>query len=229
MTQFRRYAIYYAPRRGAFAEAAASRLGWDAAGAVAVAQPDLPGLPRALADLTVAPRKYGFHGTIRAPFRLASGVTEAMVQEAVSGLARRQRAVRLQGLQLARLGGFLALVPEGDDSALLALGAAVVEGLDPLRAALNPQEYARRKPDRLTPRQRALLDRWGYPYVMEEFRFHLTLSDDLAAAEVEPVAAIAEDWFAPVLPQPFAVEDLCLFGEDDQGRFHLIGRHALTG
>lgn len=229
MTEFKRYAVYYAPRRGAFAGAAASWLGWDAADAAAVAQPDLPGLPRALADLTVAPRKYGFHGTIRAPFRLGQGVTEAMVQEAVSGLARRQAAVRLAGLQLARLGGFLALVPEGDAAPLLALGAAVVEGLDPLRAPLNPQEYARRKPDRLTPRQRALLDRWGYPYVMEEFRFHLTLSDDLAPAEVEPVAAVAEDWFAPVLPQPFTVEDLCLFGEDDQGRFHLIGRHALTG
>jgi putative phosphonate metabolism protein len=229
MTQFKRYAIYYAPRRGAFAEAAASWLGWDAAGAVAVVQPDLPGLLRPLPDLTAAPRKYGFHGTIRAPFRLGQGVTEAMVQDAVSGLARRLAAVRFAGLQLARLGGFLALVPEGDEAPLLALGAAVVEGLDPLRAALNPQEYARRKPDRLTARQRALLDRWGYPYVMEEFRFHLTLSDDLPAREAEAVAAVAEDWFAPVLPRPFVIEDLCLFGEDGEGRFHLIGRHGLTG
>jgi hypothetical protein len=35
--------------------------------------------------------------------------------------------------------------------------------------------------------------------------------------------------FAPVLPQPFRIEDLCLFGEDAGGRFHLLLRYALTG
>jgi hypothetical protein len=35
--------------------------------------------------------------------------------------------------------------------------------------------------------------------------------------------------FAPVLPHPFRIEDLCLFGEDAAGRFHLLHRYALAG
>ena len=229
MSDFQRYAIYYAPRSGAFAEAAAEWLGRDPATGRAVPQPDLPGLPRALAGLTGAPRRYGFHGTIRAPFRLAGGVTEAMVQQAVAGLACRLAPVRMAGLGLHRLGGFLALTPEGDDAALIALGAEVVRALDPLRAPLTPAEVARRRPGNLTERQRELLARWGYPYVMEEFRFHLTLSDDLPPDEARALGAVAAEFFAPVLPQPFAVEDLCIFAEDGAGLFHLIGRHPLTG
>ena len=229
MSGFRRYAVYYAPRRGDFAEAAAEWLGWDVASGKAVAQPDLAGLPRALHDLTAAPRKYGFHGTIKAPFRLAQGATESQLQTAAAGLARSLGPARMPGLKLAHLGGFLALVPDGDEAGLMTLAAEVVRGLDAFRAPLSPEERARRNPERLSPRKRELLDQWGYPHVMEMFRFHLTLTDDLPEDQIIPVARVAADWFAPVIPAPFVVEDLCLFGEDMLGRFHLIGRHALTG
>lgn len=81
----------------------------------------------------------------------------------------------------------------------------------------------------MTPRQRELLSAWGYPFVMEEFRFHLTLSDNLPESEAAELAARLDPWLAPDLPRPFAIEDLCLFGEDAAGRFHLLERHALTG
>lgn len=229
MDPMKRYAVYFAPRPGAFADCAAEWLGWDAARGVAVAQPDLPGLPRPVAALTADPRKYGFHGTIRAPFRPAPGVSGDAVAQAVAGLAARLAPARCTGLRLANLHGFLALVPDGPDDAIRALGAAVVEGTEALRAPLTPEEVARRRPESLTPPQRALLDRWGYPYVMDEFRFHLTLTDRLAAEEVQAVAAVLGAHVAPVLPRPFAIEDLCLFGEDAAGRFHLIHRYALSG
>ena len=101
--------------------------------------------------------------------------------------------------------------------------------LDALRAPLTPAEIAKRRPERLNPRQRELLAAWGYPYVIEEFRFHLTLSDDLPEAEAEDLAAVLGPWLAPDLPRPFGITDLCLFGEDQAGRFHLLERHALTG
>ncbi|MBE2276306.1 MAG: DUF1045 domain-containing protein [Rhodobacteraceae bacterium] len=81
----------------------------------------------------------------------------------------------------------------------------------------------------MSARQRALLDRWGYPFVMEEFRFHLTLTDRLPDAIAGPVAGVLQAHFADVLPRPFVIEDLCLFGEDAEGRFHLLHRYALTG
>lgn len=229
MDEMKRYAVYYAPRPGGFADRAAGWLGWDAVSGAAQVQPDLPGLPRALADLTRDPRKYGFHGTIRAPFRPGPGLTGADVALAVAALAARLAPVVCDGLRLENLDGFLALTPLGCEAALLDLAAAVVEGTDPLRATLTPEEVARRRPESLSSRQRALLDRWGYPFVMEEFRFHLTLTDRLPAAEADTVAGLLSAHFAPVLPVPFLIEDLCLFGEDVSGRFHLLHRYALTG
>ena len=66
---FTRYAIYYLPPAGALADFGARWLGWDVRRGAAAVQLDLPGLR----DATEAPRKYGFHGTLKPPFRLAEG------------------------------------------------------------------------------------------------------------------------------------------------------------
>lgn len=221
-----RYAVYYAPREGAFAFRANAWLGREPGNQRDLPQPVLAGIgdPR---DITAEPRRYGFHGTIRAPFRPAADVTEAMICRTVSNLAARLKPVVCEGLRVEVLQGFIALTPTGCEAALLDLGAAVVDGTDFLRAPLTEAEFARRRPDRLSPRQRELLDRWGYPHVMEEFRFHLTLTDRLD--QPGPVRQALEDHFAPVLPRPFLIEDLCLFGEDAAGRFHTLHRFALSG
>lgn len=229
MDQMKRYAVYYAPRPGPFADRAAQWLGWDTERCQPVPQPEIAELPAPLAALTADPRRYGFHGTIRAPFRPAKGVGYDQITEAVSALAARCAPVVCEGLRVENLHGFLALIPYGNRLGLIALGAAVVEDTNPLRAPLSEADIARRRPDTLTPRQRDLLHRWGYPFVMEEYRFHLTLTDRLPDDQVAPVAKVAQAQFAPVLPRPFVVEDLCLFAEDAQGRFHLLHRYALTG
>lgn len=222
----KRLAVYYAPRAGAFADCGASWLGWDAARGVDVAQPDLPGIPFP-AVLTAEARRYGFHGTLRAPFRLTEGLDRAEAGHRIAALAERLAPVTCEGLVLENLQGFLALTPAGCEAALLELGAAVVEGTNDLRAPLTEAEFARRRPEALSARQRDLMHRWGYPYVMEEFRFHLTLTDRLP--EPGPAMQALAAHFAPVLPRPFRIEDLCLFGEDAAGRFHLLHRHPMTG
>ncbi len=228
MDRMKRFAVYYAPRPGAFADRTARWLGWDPVLGQALPQPELPGIADPAA-ITVEPRRYGFHGTIRAPFRLAEGLDADQLRDSVARLAARLAPVSCTGLALETLHGFLVLTPQGCEAALLELGAQVVEETNPLRAPLTEAEIARRQPQRLSPRQRELLDRWGYPFVMEEFRFHLTLTDRLPADQVGPVATALKAHFTPVLPQPFVIEDLCLFGEDASGRFHLLHRYALTG
>ncbi|MDP2084015.1 MAG: DUF1045 domain-containing protein [Gemmobacter sp.] len=225
MEHFKRYAVYFAPRPGAFADAAATWLGRDAVTGAAIPQPPVP----ALQDLTADPRRYGFHGTIRAPFRPAQGLDVAAIAAAVEGLAAQLAPAQGPGLRLADLHGFLALVPDDEESAILRLGAAVVEGTEALRAPLTDAEIARRDPARLTPRQRSLLTRWGYPYVMDAFRFHLTLTNRLPPDRAADVTAAAQAHFAPHLPRPFMIADLCLFGEDAQGTFRLLHRYALSG
>lgn len=232
----KRYAIYYAPQAGGFADAAAAWLGWDAGQGRAVAQPsvDLPHslpdliLPRSLHEITAEPRKYGFHGTLKPPFRLADGVGFDDLSAATARLSATLPKVVLPGLKMVNLHGFLALVPQGGIAPLQSLAAEVVRELDTCRAPLNAAEIARRRPESLTPRQRELLGIYGYPYVMEQFQFHLTLTGPLADAEQGTVAQTAAAHFNAVLPHPFAVDDLCLFGEDDQGRFHLLHRYALS-
>lgn len=226
MDQMQRYAVYFAPRAGAFATLANAWLGRDPVTGSDLPQPVLPGIadPRAI---TTEPRRYGFHGTIRAPFRPVDGLDGPQLRGRVAGLAARLAPVVCEGLRVEILHGFLALTPLGCEAALLELGAKVVEGTDDLRALLNEAEIARRRPERLSPRQRELLHRWGYPFVMEEFRFHLTLTDRLGAPE--PVRKALAAFFGPVLPQPFVIEDLCLFGEDSSGRFHLLHRYPLAG
>ncbi|MBC7141287.1 MAG: DUF1045 domain-containing protein [Rhodobacteraceae bacterium] len=224
-----RFAIYYAPPPGPLAEFAAAWLGWDAAAGRERAHPELSGLPLSVAEITATPRKYGFHGTLKPPFRLARGCTEADLRAGCAALANRLAPVSLPGLGLKRLGGFLALVPEGDAAPLDALAAEVVVALDGFRAPPDAAEIARRRPERLSEGQRALLARWGYPYVLDEFRFHLTLSGNLAPDIAEEVAEALAPHLAPILPKPFVVADICLFGEAADGRFRLLHRYPLGG
>jgi putative phosphonate metabolism protein len=223
---WQRYALYWTPDPGPLAAAGAAWLGWDPDAGATVAQPAVPGLPGPLDAMTATPRKYGLHATIKPPFALAAGTDAVALDAATAALCARLAPVVLPGLTVAAIGPWVVLVPEGDTGALDAMAAAVVEGLDAFRAPPGAAEIARRNPEGLTPRQRALLDRWGYPHVMEEFRFHVTLAGPLPAAEVAPVQAAAAAHFAPLLPRPFVVAGLTLLGEGTDGRFRVLRRHA---
>ncbi len=227
MQDFTRYAIYYMPEPGPLADFGADWLGWDAQSGALRQPPALPGLPRPAAEITATPHKYGFHGTIKPPFRLAEGQDAADLAGAARALCAAQTPVELSGLALNRLGGFLALTPLGDPGPLAALAGTMVRGLDPFRAPPRDAELARRRKGGLSPRQEEYLQAWGYPHVMEEFRFHLTLSGRLGADEIAPTEAALHEVLTPVLPAPFVIRDLCLAGEDAEGRFHLVERLPL--
>lgn len=229
MENFVRFAVYYAPEPGALANFAAAWLGWDPVAGEHIAHPEIAGLPRPVEALTATPRKYGFHGTLKPPFRLADGSSLDQLQSDLASLAARVPSVHLDGLALHVLGGFLALTPEGDLAPLETLAATVVEALDHHRAPASPEETARRMAAGLSPRQQALLAKWGYPFVMDEFRFHLTLTGKLVPGEARAVRAALTPVLAPILPSPFQVKELCLFGEDDEGMFHLLHRYPLSG
>ena len=220
MNRFSRYAVYYMPA-GPLADFGAAWLGWDAAAGAAVPQPQVAGLD--MAAVTAAARRYGFHATMKAPFRLAEGAAEADLAAALTAFCAAEAPVPLD-LRLARLDGFLALI--AGSAALSGLESRLVPAIDPLRAPLTEAEVARRRPERLTPQQRALLDRWGYPFVLDQFRFHMTLTGDLD----EPTAARAEAALREALaavPLPPAIDALTLMGEDAEGRFHSILRAPL--
>jgi putative phosphonate metabolism protein len=225
----KRYAVYYAAPPGPFADFTAGWLGWDIAHGLAPARPAVDGLPDDPKTLTEAARKYGFHGTIKAPFRLHGGCTGGVLQVACENLAKTLAPVQLDGLSLASLDGFLALIPAGETGPLSTLAAAVVQGLDAFRAPLTELEIAKRRPDHLTLRQRDYLSIYGYPYVLEEFQFHLTLTGSLSTVDLAKTKAALTPHLMPLLPKPFIINDLCLCCEREDGMFRILHRYPLTG
>jgi putative phosphonate metabolism protein len=225
---FTRYAIYFAPPHGAdWSRFGASWLGWDMETGAEVTHPDVPGLD--VAAITATPRKYGLHATMKPPMRLAEGSSLADLEAACATLAATQAPVTLERLQLARLGRFLALRPLGDESALNAVASACVTELDAFRAPAPEAELARRRGTGLSPEQDKNLVTWGYPYVLDQFRFHITLTGKLPKPDLPAVEEALQAHLIPLLPAPFVINDLSLMGEDGEGRFHLIHRYALTG
>lgn len=218
---YTRYGVYFTPRPGAFAEAGAAWLGWDIATGTPVGTPD--------DSVTKRPRKYGFHGTIKPPFRLAEGTRFEGLQDAMANLGTGLAPVALDGLTLSQIGSFIALTPTGDVRDLADLAASVVKDLDPFRAPPTEAEVARRRQSNLTPLQEENLARWGYPYVMEAFRFHMTLTGPLPRDMTGKVLADANAHFGDVPPRPFVIDSLTLVGERDGDMFEEIQRYTLTG
>jgi hypothetical protein len=127
------------------------------------------------------------------------------------------------------ISGFIAVVPAKPSAELLQFAADMTSEFDSFRAPLAPQDRARRNPEKLTPRQREYLDRWGYPYVMEEFRFHMTLTGRLDPARREPVMAMLRDRFSAIGLKTLAIDRIALFRQDDaDSRFRIIKHHVLA-
>ncbi|MGI9369440.1 MAG: DUF1045 domain-containing protein [Ruegeria sp.] len=224
---FTRYAIYYAPPAdAAWATFATGWLGWDMERANTVAHPIVDGID--VATITDTPRKYGVHATMKPPFRLRKGQSVSALQDACAKLAARHAPITLDGLEITRLGRFLALCPWGDTRGLNRLAAACVQDLDEFRAHPTADELTRRRSTNLTPEQDANLVQWGYPYVLDAFRFHITLSGRLDKTTLATVQGALENHLVPLLPNPFHIRDLALVGEGSDGRFHLIHRYALS-
>lgn len=226
--QFKRYGIYYTPEPGALADFGAHWLGWDLVAGEHRAHPEIDGLPQPVSDMTGTPRKYGLHGTIKPPFFLADGQSPEALQKALAALCTTLAPVTLPSLTLSRLGSFLALKIDGDQTPLAALAARAVTELDSFRRPPSEAELERRRQANLSPAQETLLSQWGYPYVMDEFRFHITLTGRLGK-DAEQARAALLPHIAPLLPTPFEVKSLTLVGEDDSKMFHEIQRYALTG
>ncbi|KUP94442.1 DUF1045 domain-containing protein [Tritonibacter horizontis] len=229
---FTRYAIYYAPPAdAAWSKWAAAWLGWDMETGTPLPHPEAESLTAeglAITDVTETPRKYGLHATMKPPMRLAAGTDEAGLRAACTALAATRAPVTLNGLAIERLGRFLALRPVGDVAALNALAAACVTELDLFRAPAPEAELERRRAAGLTAAQDDNLLRWGYPYVLDQFRFHITLTGKRPKAELPVLEAYLAQELAPLLPRPFVIRDLALMGEAEDGRFHLVQRYALS-
>lgn len=229
-----RYAIYFAPDPAS----PLWRFGSTVVGYDAATGHDLPSAAttghstEAWRLITEEPRRYGFHATLKAPFELAARADPTAVLVATQQLAAYLAPVTLAGLRVAEIGRFIALVPSQPSADLLTLAATVVDRLDHLRAPLSQADRARRLRSPLTPRQVAYLDRYGYPYVLDEFRFHMTLTGpiDDAAERARIREALAAAYATAVTAGPVVIDALALFRQDRRDdRFRIVAHCPLTG
>ena len=227
-----RYALYYAPS----VESPLWRFGSAVLGYDAVSGANVPALvpdgcdPAHWPALTQEPRRYGFHATLKAPFELGPGRSEAQLRAFAHNYAASVEPVQLQGLTVAGLGRFVALVPAAESEALQRFAFSLVQGFEPFRAPLSEADMARRLKSPLTPAQRAYLEAYGYPYVGDAFRFHMTLTGSLPPDRVQPVCeALANAYAKQVAEGPVAIDRIALFKQETrESRFRLLESITLS-
>ncbi|MBY4631139.1 DUF1045 domain-containing protein [Rhizobium croatiense] len=227
-----RYALYFSPPKDDPLTGAASRwLGRDAFTGEAYPAPEHETLSaEEQFDLTADPRRYGFHATIKAPFSLAATVTEKDLMAVAEEFAASTPAFEIPELVLGQLGRFFALVPGSLHQPLQDFAAKVVKSFEPFRAALSEADTNRRNPEKLSDSQRANLHRWGYPYVMEDFGFHMTLSGQVPETRAAVMKAILAERFAGFTGRPLSISGLAVFTEETRGApFKVHSWLPLTG
>jgi putative phosphonate metabolism protein len=221
-----RHAIYYAPAHSSpWWTFGASWLGRDESHDGTPPEFAAPMLPAAERHhITTQARRYGFHATLKAPFRLRAGVTPAELLARTRSLAQRLRPVTLSPLQVRRLGPYVVLVTPDHHTAASDLASACVIELDDLRQPLTPDEIARRQPATLDARELELLHRYGYPHVLERYRCHFTLTDPVNEAQAAQVTEAVSSQVDRLNAQtPLTLDRLCIFEEPAPGQpFHRL-------
>ncbi len=214
-----RYAIYFAPPADDRLSQTASRwLGRDAFTGQDLALPTIAGIDEATQrTLTADPRRYGFHGTLKAPFELAEGRDEDELLSIFECFVADLDPFEIPEIVLHQLGPFFALVPSALSAELQDLAEDAVHRFDPFRAPLSEADFARRKPESLPERQRRYLREWGYPYVFEEFQFHLTLTGPVPTETSGVMRSALESTFAEHIGKPLHVTSVALFVEPERG------------
>ncbi|MBM3515974.1 MAG: DUF1045 domain-containing protein [Alphaproteobacteria bacterium] len=213
-----RYAVYYAPESGTELAAFGARwTGVDADGKPAVPV-EVPGLsPARFAELTVGPRRYGFHGTLKPPFVLNPASSVESLVAAAKLIARSIAPIVIPPLEIAVIGKFIALTPATSSAELEKLSALCVRTFEAYRSPLSDEQITAYRSNKLTVHQDSMLVNWGYPYVMEEFRFHISLTeriDDIA--ERRALMLAVTELAKPLTNKPLTIRELALFHQADR-------------
>jgi len=227
-----RFAIYFVPppnsRLATFGNAV---LGYDCDRGAPVPQVPLSAIDAdEMRQMTQSPAQYGFHATLKAPFRLRTGRSESDLRTALDAFCGNRRPVSIGRLVVEQMGAFFALRPAENTKSVDDLAADCLQAFDEFRAPPPVDECERRRTAGLTPRQDALLDRWGYPYVLDEFRFHLTLAGPLPEERRETWRKALREAFAALASESWEIDAVAMARQDGpKTPFRVVHRAKLAG
>ncbi|ANL66812.1 hypothetical protein AMC82_CH03192 [Rhizobium phaseoli] len=166
---------------------------------------------------TAVPRRYGFHGVLKAPFHLSADMSESQLLRDLMRYAGTFAPFKISCLEIARLGSFYSLMPSAPCEQIQYLASAIVQEFDRYRAPLSEADIERSDPDGLSAAQFANLHRWGNPYVMDEFRFHMPVTGSINAIDMPRIEPALRTIFEPVLKEPVMVSNVALMIEEGTG------------
>lgn len=225
-----RYGIYFCPSPSTPLYAHGSLwLGRDAATG-AMLDPALPDHIRTEDWLRVtdSPRRYGFHATLKPPFRLADNATFDDLRAALFDFAQGHNSFYAPPLAVGMLGRFLALILSAPSNEFSTLAADSVLNFDRFRAPATEEETTQRLRGLLSQREREYVLQWGYPYVFDAWKFHMSLTSSMHTKSVSRFESYLRSRFAPVCEHPLLVDSVCIFHEPYPGAsFHLLDRASL--
>ena len=227
-----RYAVYFVPSTDdPLWRFGCQAVGYDSATGEEVPFHDAP-FYRApqIAEWTADPRRYGFHATLKPPFHFADGAVVEDLEQSLAEFSATTAPVELGHLAVSILGRFLALTPREAGPAASEFAAKCVRAFEAFRAPLSEADRARRLAGNLTERQVAYLDQWGYPYVFEEFRFHMTLTGRLPDDATSDAARDQLSDLYAAIDRPVRIDALTLCEQATRdSRFRVRRRFQLTG
>ncbi len=228
-----RYAVYFVPAADSdLYRFGSAVLQYDGYTGRPVAPPDECAADAARwRKATEEPRRYGFHATLKAPFTLAAACSETQLVSAFQSFAALGCKAAVIEPEIAALSGFTALMPVRANPAVDALAADCTTIFDAFRAPMSAQERARRLASGLNPSQIANLDRWGYPYLFADFRFHMTLTGKIEAGLRKPTVAMLRRVFLRMRgAKPIAIDRLALVRQDSpEAAFRVLSQAPLIG
>ncbi|MGI9521388.1 MAG: DUF1045 domain-containing protein [Hyphomicrobiaceae bacterium] len=178
---------------------------------------------------TSDPRRYGFHATLKPPFELLAGHSPERLDAIAAAFADGQCAFTVDRLVVQPISGFLALVPTSQKTELTTLANACVRTFEHIRGPLKASDRERRLKAPLSDRQLAYLDRWGYPYVFDEFRFHMTLTGRLPDDVVRTATSAFSELYKAA-DHPVKIDSICICEQPNrEGQFRLRRRYPFRG
>ncbi len=228
----KRYAVYFMPLiTDDLWSKGCAWLGRDCEENFLVAQPKVPGLDaESIMRITQKPTHYGLHATLKPPFYLQQGCTEVELRNAFVEFASRYQAFECGQLVVGQLQQFLALTLVQVSTKLNQLAAECVQSFDAFRKLPSEQELALRRAAGLNEIQLTLLEKWGYPYVMDQFRFHITLTDTINNQQKTILKPFLDSYFKAALIKPLSIKQITLAVQNDRNSpFVVLQRYDLSG
>ena len=226
-----RYAVYFVPHPNTVLyRFGATVIGCDCyTGGDVDHGPDLAMSHTDWSDLTREPRTYGFHATLKAPFQLRADYGEADLVDAFRAFAATPRQALQVSPSVEILEHFAAIVSRHANPDLDAFASTCVSAFDNFRAQMTSQERAHRLRPNFSARQITNVDRWGYPYVFEDFRFHMTLTGPIPLDQRAAVLSFLRARFSAHHDQgPLPIDRIALLRQDHpNARFRVISHAGL--